>query len=114
LKETSGSNGKVTAARRRGIATHSQRGRQGGRVRYKRCLGGAAAYWCRGASASAAKAGSALSGRGTLSDSYNARTSGVYLRADPEDMNILNGRDERQRAKLIAERLRHWKSIKNA
>jgi hypothetical protein len=36
------------------------------------------------------------------------------LRADPEDMNILNGRDERQRAKLIAERLRHWKSIKNA
>src|SRR6266536_1021156 len=44
----------------------------------------------------------------------NARTSGVYLRADPEDMSILDGRDDRQRAELIAERLRHWKSITNA
>jgi hypothetical protein len=43
----------------------------------------------------------------------NARTSGVYLRADPEDMSILDGRDDRQRAELIAERLRHWKSITN-
>jgi hypothetical protein len=41
----------------------------------------------------------------------NARTSGVYLRADPEDMNILDGRDDRKRADLIAERLRDWKSI---
>lgn len=41
----------------------------------------------------------------------NARTSGVYLRADPEDMRILDGRDDRQRAGLIAERLKHWKSI---
>jgi hypothetical protein len=44
----------------------------------------------------------------------NARTSGVYLRADPEDMNILDGRDDRQRAGLIAERLKHWKAIQNA
>jgi len=44
----------------------------------------------------------------------NARTSGVYLRANPEDMRILDGRDDRQRAKLIAERLRHWKAIKSA
>jgi hypothetical protein len=44
----------------------------------------------------------------------NARTSGVYLRANPEDMTILDGRDERQRAELIAERLTHWKSTKNA
>jgi hypothetical protein len=42
------------------------------------------------------------------------RTSGVYLRADPEDMSILDGRDDRKRAELIAERLRHWKSITNA
>jgi hypothetical protein len=41
----------------------------------------------------------------------NARTSGVFLRADPEDMSILDGRDDRKRAELIAERLRHWKSI---
>jgi hypothetical protein len=53
----------------------------------------------------------------TRSDTHpkvNARTSGVYLRADPEDMTILDGRDDRHRAELIAERLRHWKSITNA
>jgi hypothetical protein len=53
----------------------------------------------------------------TRSDSdpeVNARTSGVYLRANPEDMSILDGRDDRQRAELIAERMRHWKSIRNA
>ena len=43
----------------------------------------------------------------------NTRTSGVYLRADVEDMNTLDGRDDRQRADLIAERLKHWKSITN-
>jgi hypothetical protein len=41
----------------------------------------------------------------------NARTSGVYLRADPEDTSILDGRDDGKRAELIAERLRNWKSI---
>jgi hypothetical protein len=53
----------------------------------------------------------------TRSDTHpkvNARTSGVYLRADPEDMSILDGGDDRQRAELIAERLRRWKSITNA
>jgi hypothetical protein len=44
----------------------------------------------------------------------NERTSGVYLRADPEDMNCLNGSDDQRRAELIAERLKNWKSIKNA
>ena len=44
----------------------------------------------------------------------NARTSGVYWRADPSDMSILDGRDEQKRAELIAERLTQWKSIKNA
>ncbi|MEX0781403.1 MAG: TIR domain-containing protein [Dehalococcoidia bacterium] len=44
----------------------------------------------------------------------NARTSGVYLRADPEDMSILDGSDDRRRAELMAERLRHWKSITDA
>ena len=43
-----------------------------------------------------------------------ARTSGVYLRADAEDMNILDGRDDRKRAELIAEQLARWKSITNA
>ncbi|TIU04396.1 MAG: nucleotide-binding protein, partial [Mesorhizobium sp.] len=43
----------------------------------------------------------------------NARTSGVYLRAAPEDLSILDGRDNQRRVELIAERLSHWKSIKN-
>jgi hypothetical protein len=43
-----------------------------------------------------------------------ARTAGVYWRADSDDMNILDGRDDQKRAELIAERLSHWKSIKNA
>jgi hypothetical protein len=44
----------------------------------------------------------------------NARTSGFYLRANPEDMSILDGRDDQLRAELIAERLRQWKSNTNA
>jgi hypothetical protein len=44
----------------------------------------------------------------------NARTSGVYWRADPGDMTILDGSDERQRAELIAARIRDWKSITKA
>jgi hypothetical protein len=43
-----------------------------------------------------------------------ARTAGVYWRADPQDLSILDGRDDRQRVELIAERLRDWKSITNA
>ena len=53
----------------------------------------------------------------TESDSHpkiNERTSGVYLRADSEDVSIMDGRDDRQRADLIAERLKHWKSMINA
>ncbi len=46
--------------------------------------------------------------------SVKARTAGVYWRADPEDMSILDGGDDRQRAELIAERLNRWKSIANA
>lgn len=41
----------------------------------------------------------------------NARTSGVYVRADAEDLACLDGMDERRRAELLAERLRNWKSI---
>jgi Predicted nucleotide-binding protein containing TIR-like domain len=43
--------------------------------------------------------------------SVNARTVGVYLRADPGDMAILDGRDNRQRAKLLTDRLKHWKAM---
>jgi hypothetical protein len=44
----------------------------------------------------------------------NARTSGVYWRADPADMGIMDGPDDRQRAEMIAERLSRWRSITNA
>lgn len=43
-----------------------------------------------------------------------ARTSGVYLRAAPEDVRILDEQDNERRARLIAERLKHWKSFANA
>jgi len=43
----------------------------------------------------------------------NARTSGVYLRADPSDLQVLDGGSEEERAQLIAERLREWKSAAN-
>ena len=44
----------------------------------------------------------------------NARTSGVYLRADPSDLQVLEGGSEEERAQLIAQRLREWKAAANA
>jgi hypothetical protein len=44
----------------------------------------------------------------------NARTSGVYLRADPADLAVLDGSDAERRAELIAQRLREWTSIANS
>ena len=41
----------------------------------------------------------------------DTRTAGVYWRAEPEDVSILDGRDDRQRAALISERLKQCKSI---
>ncbi len=44
----------------------------------------------------------------------NARTSGVYVRADAGDMGVVDGRDDRQRAELITERLMQWRTSTNA
>ena len=52
--------------------------------------------------------------RAETDPNVGARTSGVYLRAEPEDLSILDGRDDRKRAELIAERLGRWESIRNA
>jgi hypothetical protein len=60
---------------------------------------------------SADRASGYFTTRSETDSKINARTSGVYLRADAEDMSILDGHDDRQRAELIAERLRRWKSI---
>lgn len=42
-----------------------------------------------------------------------ARTSGVYLRAEPDDMDILDDRDAGKRAALIAKRLAEWEALRN-
>jgi hypothetical protein len=44
----------------------------------------------------------------------NARTAGVYWRAEPEDLSVMDGPDDRQRAELVSERLGRWKSLTNA
>jgi hypothetical protein len=40
-----------------------------------------------------------------------AKTSGIYWRADPADMELLDSGDDAQRAALIAARLDHWRAI---
>ena len=52
--------------------------------------------------------------RADVHPDLNAKTSGVYWRADPADLAILDGRDDRERARLIAERLGQWQSIKQS
>jgi hypothetical protein len=42
------------------------------------------------------------------------RTSGVYLRADPDDMRILDGSDGTARAALLAARLEEWRTIRDS
>jgi len=44
----------------------------------------------------------------------NARTAGVYLRADPSDLELLDSGTEAERAELIAQRLQEWRSAANA
>ena len=42
-----------------------------------------------------------------------ARTSGIYWRADPEDLATLDGRDDQKRAALIEARLKEWEAVRN-
>ncbi len=60
---------------------------------------------------SADRAAGYFTTRADVQPSVHARTAGVYWRAEPKDMSILDGQNDRQRAALISERLRHWKSI---
>lgn len=50
----------------------------------------------------------------TRGDGVNARTAGVYVRAEPADVEILDGTDNRKRAELIAERLADWETVRSA
>jgi hypothetical protein len=52
----------------------------------------------------------------TLSDTqpdFRIRTAGIYLRGDPDDLRVLDGDDDQQRANLIAARLERWQGIRN-
>ena len=44
----------------------------------------------------------------------NARTAGVYLRADPSDLDVLDSGSAEERSELIAQRLREWEAAANA
>jgi hypothetical protein len=48
------------------------------------------------------------------SPELHARTSGIYVRADPGDMAVIEGTDASGRAALIGDRLREWTSQANA
>jgi predicted nucleotide-binding protein len=63
---------------------------------------------------SADRASGYFTTRSETDPTVNARTSGVYLRASPDDLSILDGNDDQRRAQLLAERLAQWKSRMNA
>jgi hypothetical protein len=44
----------------------------------------------------------------------NARTSGVFLRAGQDDMDVMDGFDVQKRVEMIEQRLHHWKAIRSA
>jgi hypothetical protein len=44
----------------------------------------------------------------------SARTSGVYLRADAEDLRVMDGNDDGKRAELVSQRLARWESIRKS
>jgi Predicted nucleotide-binding protein containing TIR-like domain len=47
-------------------------------------------------------------------DALYARTSGIYIRADPGDKVVLDGTDAGERAALIERRLEEWKALANS
>ena len=47
-------------------------------------------------------------------DAFQARTSGIYLRADPGDAAVLDGNTAAERAALIQRKLEEWKSLANS
>ena len=59
------------------------------------------------------RAGGYWTTRSDGTDAFYARTSGIYLRADPADKADLDGADPAGRAALIERRLEEWKSLAN-
>jgi hypothetical protein len=60
---------------------------------------------------SADRAGGYFTTRSDGADAFHTRTSGIYLRADPGDRDVLDGSDAAERAALIERRLDEWKSL---
>ena len=59
------------------------------------------------------RAGGYWTTRSEGADAFHARTSGIYLRADPGDASVLDG-NAAERAALIERRLQEWKSLANS
>jgi hypothetical protein len=60
------------------------------------------------------RAGGYFTTRSVSGDLFRARTSGIYLRADPGDKAVLDGNDASERAALIERRLAEWSSVINS
>lgn len=60
------------------------------------------------------RAGGYWTTRSEGADAFHARTSGIYLRADPGDAAVLDGNDAAERAALIVRRLEEWNSLANS
>lgn len=52
--------------------------------------------------------------RGGSEPGIEARTAGIYLRADPADVTILDTGDAKDRADLLTHRLQDWHSLANS
>ena len=59
------------------------------------------------------RAGGYFTTRSGGADGFYARTSGIYLRADPGDLAALDSGDAAMRAALIGRRLEEWQSLAN-
>jgi predicted nucleotide-binding protein len=62
---------------------------------------------------SADRASGYFTTRADADPNVKARTAGVYWRADPDDIRILDDRDVQKRAALMTQRLAQWKSARN-
>ena len=60
------------------------------------------------------RAGGYFTTRSDGADAFLARTSGIYLRADPGDTDVLNGNDAAARAALIERRIEEWEALANS
>jgi hypothetical protein len=60
------------------------------------------------------RAGGYWTTRSEGAGAFHARTSGIYLRADPGDAAVLDGNAAAERAALIERRLEEWKSFANS